>query len=1000
MIKILDSTIFRNVFLWFVLSARVCFGQSDSVDVTFVYRPSGNPASVYLPGEFNGWVIGSPVSAMTYDPIQDRWEKTVRLRVGGPSPLPDPGKSIPGAYQYKFNLNGNSSGWLPDPLNPRQNPLDNNNSVLFINDPTIHYLMPSSVSGLVQTRFPEISAFIFPSVGTTIDAGSIQIVIDGMIYQNIGLGYDSENHAFSFILPDPISNGTHTLNLIARNSEDSQSSDSTTFIVQAGFIQLLTQSNGHCLRSSKMIQGVVEDTTIHEAILYHNDDSTTVAVTGGLFSESVDLVEGNNRFYASVTDAFSQREVSDTIAIIYFIDHAPKPEIQIEQNNDEIVLSFIANDPDSDTVTAHWTSDDLTNPEPLFIDSDAPELQLSVPNIAGEYYFDLEVFDPDSNRGIARGVFVADSIGTVTIPTIRNNPEWVRNGIVYEIYLPAFTAEGTFQAAKGRLSEIRSLGATIIWLMPIYPNNETINEGNAGYNITDFYQVHPQLGTMSDFEDFIDEAHQLGLRVILDSTPNHVSENHPWLQDIKLYQDHSNNRSMIETRILGDNRGLGQSVKRIGNYDWYAYYSNWALANLNYNAIETFDYMMEMYKWWILEKGIDGYRMDVYWGPNSRYGKATWWHPFREEIKRVRPDIFILGETDGTGTGSENNYADHDGASDAAYDWNLYSQIKSVLSGGNISELDSRVRNYSPSSEYNHYTGPNAHYFRFLENHDESRITALYPREKAKAGAVLLLTVPGIPLIYAGQEVGETSRRGSIEWNRTLGPEFLQLYRRLCRIRNTFRTFRSSEVKRITANQSRVYSFLRPYFDRNGVVALNFSSSPVEVQLNIDPASFVLSTDSLLSGKAYYLNDVLNDTAFETSRTTISDFEMSLPAWGSAVLILADSVIHLPTGIQQAPGHESPFTYELFQNFPNPFNATTVISYCVGGSGYQSVTIKVFNILGEEICTLVNQKQNAGEHRIAWDGTDDRGRSVSTGLYFYQLKSNGIVHNRKMVFLK
>ena len=161
-----------------------------------------------------------------------------------------------------------------------------------------------------------------------------------------------------------------------------------------------------------------------------------------------------------------------------------------------------------------------------------------------------------------------------------------------------------------------------------------------------------------------------------------------------------------------------------------------------------------------------------------------------------------------------------------------------------------------------------------------------------------------------------------------------------------------------------------------------------------------MSTDSLLSGKAYYLNDVLNDTAFVINRTSISGFEMSLSAWGSTVMILADSIIHLPTGIQHVPDYESPFTYELFQNYPNPFNTTTIISYCVGGSGYQDVTVKVFNILGEEIRTLVDQKQNAGEHRIAWDGRDEWGRSVSTGLYFYQLKSNSIVQNRKMVLLK
>ena len=102
MIHAFNSSFFRMIIAVIAIFARVCFAQVDSVDVTFVYQSAGNPSSVYLPGEFNGWVIGSNLSAMTYNSVRGRWEKTVRLRKGGPSPLPDPGKSIPGAYQYKF----------------------------------------------------------------------------------------------------------------------------------------------------------------------------------------------------------------------------------------------------------------------------------------------------------------------------------------------------------------------------------------------------------------------------------------------------------------------------------------------------------------------------------------------------------------------------------------------------------------------------------------------------------------------------------------------------------------------------------------------------------------------------------------------------------------------------------------------------------------------------------------------------------------------------------
>ncbi len=149
-----------TILLLFVLTQLGFSQQDDSVFVTFYYHPNNTPTNVYLPGEFNGWVINS-TSLMSYDAGTNTWYKTVKLRVGGPNPPPAP-VSIPGAYQYKIN----DGQWFSDPLNPRQNPNDNNNSYLFIRNPTIHYLLPNSTvaSGVIRTRFPNISAYLFPSI--------------------------------------------------------------------------------------------------------------------------------------------------------------------------------------------------------------------------------------------------------------------------------------------------------------------------------------------------------------------------------------------------------------------------------------------------------------------------------------------------------------------------------------------------------------------------------------------------------------------------------------------------------------------------------------------------------------------------------------------------------------------------------------------------------------------------------------------------------------------
>ncbi|MFQ5753490.1 MAG: alpha-amylase family glycosyl hydrolase, partial [bacterium] len=691
------------------------------------------------------------------------------------------------------------------------------------------------------------------------------------------------------------------------------------------------------------------------------------------------------------------------IVINYVVDHAPKPEILFNlAGTNNLQISFEGHDPENDPLSVTWKSDDTINPEALNINTKDELVTLPIPQTPGEYFVDLVAIDPDSNQGITRNYFSIGQNGNLSFPTVNSNPDWVKEAIIYEIFLPAFTAEGTLAAARKRLPTIKSLGVNVIWLMPIYENSKMITELNAGYNITDFFKVHPQLGTIADFQAFLAEAHNLDMRVILDSTPNHVSGNdiepHPWIKDILLFRDFSNFRPFIEDRLLGDHRGLGQFLKKFENYNLYSHYSNWQLANLNYSNIETRDYMLNMYKYWVLDQGIDGYRMDVYWGPQNRYGKTTWWRPFREAMKRVRPDILILGETDGTGIGSENNYADGGGACDTAYDWNFYNEIKSTFNGGSIDNLDNRVRNFSPNLNYNHFTGANAHYFRFLENHDETRITQLVGGLKSRAGAALLFTIPGIPMIYAGQEVGETSRRGKINWNRPEAESTFDFYQRLVTIRNTFPTFRSSEIKRVASSHSRVYAFLRPQLDQNGLATINFSNNKITASLTINESDLRVSTDSLLAGVTYFMNDVLNDTSYAVTKSAFNNFQFELLPWKGAVFILADSVITLVTSVNEPEIVTKPGQFHLWQNYPNPFNPSTFIRFEVVESA--PVILEIYNILGRKIRTLLNENKLAGEYTVQWDGKNDVGADMASGVYIMRLTAGNFVNSIKMVKLK
>jgi glycosidase len=991
--------------LFFCVCVVRAFSRPDSVDVTFYYKTLNNPSVVYLAGEFNQWarnlggIISDPSAAMTFDPQSGVWKKTVRLRVGGPDPLPDPGRSISGAYQYKFNENGSAAGWRSDPLNPRQNPNDQNNSLVYPRNPTLLYLFPNPLTGPVQTQLPEISVYIFPQAGSEVDESGIHVSLDGEAQTEGERTFDPAASRFRFVPAGALSNGPHELKIEARCAGGVFVADSTEFIVQAGEVRLLTRSDPRFLHPEKRIDGIVENAGTAEAVLFRNSDSVRVPVMGGRFSTVLALSEGDNRIRAAVEDSTGRRSVSDSIIIRYRINHAPKPSILQSLTEKGIRLTARGNDPDGDRLRFEWSpaSSNSSLIAPVSRDS---VVEFSGSMNPGEYAVTVCATDPSGNSGRAGIFFTVLSGGVFRTEDSRSNPSWVRDAVIYEIFLPAFTPEGTLAAAEERLPLIRTLGANTVWLMPIYNNGETINELNAGYNITDFRRIHPQLGDSADFRRFIDSAHGLGLKVILDSTPNHVSENHPWVREVALYGGYAVARPIIEDRILGDARGLGQDPTKKDGATVYVHYDGWTLANLNYQSPETRLEMLDMYGWWLDGRGVDGFRMDVYWGPRNRYGTAAWWRPFRDEVKRTNPGAFILGETDGTGPGTEADYADGGGACDAAYDWNFYSEVKRALNGGSLDELDNRVRNYSPNSRYNHYTGPNSRYFRFLENHDETRIAGLFSAEKTKAAAALLLTAPGIPMIYAGQEAGETSRRGKIGWNRTGASGFADWYRRLLCIRNGFAAFRTDDILRVPSASPGVYAFLRPDTGMCAVSVVNFSGRSGNVGLQIDSETIRVHGAGLADGKSYFFSDVLNDTAYSVLKNSLGGFSLPIQPFGAAVLILSDTRVRAPDSVPQNP-QSNGLEIASLQAYPNPFrSAMTFLFMIEDDSRLDTASLSIYDLLGNRVRTLLLAPKTEGKQRIDWDGKNDSGEAAASGIYVCRLKRGGENRSIKVTRLR
>lgn len=975
-----------------VLRARA----QDSVDVTFRYKPTtSSPSVVFVPGEFNGWgpnssgvISPSAPSRMDWDPSNGTWTKTVRLRIGFAGTPPT---GIAGAYQYKFNEGG--SIWLSDPLNPRRNSGDNNNSYLYVTNPTIYQFTPNQVTGIVKTSTPLISAYLFPKVGGALDTSVLLVRVDSKLYARIGQSYDPASKKLSFRIPDPLTNGPHTVWLGVGNV-----ADSVSILVQAGAVQITSLGNFVTRKSSRLLYGSIEDTSIHTVKITRNGTDTSVfAVSSGRFSVSMPLVEGTNAFRAIVTYADGATQVSEAVTFTYLANHAPNADILFVAAGANMILRGQGStDPDSgqSALLKYTWSADANNPQliPGVNGAITSQVTIAAPSARGDYYFTLIVQDPDGNKDTTRNYFSVLPDGTIEASSFASSPRWARQGRLYELFFKSMTPQGTINAALPYLPYLKSLEVNIIWVMPVMENAAPIdNRSGPGYNIKNLFKVAPEYGTNDDFKNFVRQAHGLGLKVILDVTPNHTSYLHPFVVEARQFGQNSPYWDFYQHAIIPHNtNGLGQDTTA----DGFVYYSGFSdqLLNYNWSDVDSRSYMIEVYKWWVKEFDIDGYRFDVYWGPHRRAGggagnELEMGNPVRKALKKLKPDIFLLAEDDGTGIGTEVIFGDRNGGVDAGYDWSLYGgAIKPfAFDASSIENLHAKYFNNG------FFPGQNALFLRFMENHDEERIVAVPTYgsyQKTMPVATTLFTVPGLPMIYSGQEVGfglgisdyDARRRGVIDWSAAGKPILLSHYQRLALIRAQYAALSSQKLSRLSTNNSSVYAYMRPGIAGDALVAANFSPVSQTIQLSLSSQFFESPT---LDAKSYYLNDVYNDTTYSlVFQGGQASFAGTLKPYGSLICIKSDSVkrITLPPLVSVEPDADGqmPSEFALLQNFPNPFNPETAISFQL--SAVSMVKLAVYDVLGREVAGLEDGIRTAGTHALRWNAG-----SLPSGLYVCRL---------------
>ncbi|HTY58526.1 MAG TPA: alpha-amylase family glycosyl hydrolase [Bacteroidota bacterium] len=998
------------------VSAGAAIAQ-DSIDVTFRYT-NLTASAVNLVGDFEGWSNSNPAYAMAN--IGGLWVKTARLPVGG-----IPTGTLHGSWQYKFYPAGTAGAWPADPLNPHQNAADQGNSFIWAKDPAIYLLLPNQLLPVQTTATPTLSSYIFPKVGTTVDTSSIRLIVDGTAIGGLGPNFDPVAHKLSYTLQTPLANGMHTLIIQASSLAGGSNGDTVTFRTQSGFVQISNPGGYATLTTQRTLYGLVQGMSVTQvSIVRNNADTTTATVSAGKFTAVVPLAEGVNTFRA-LADSSGTQVSSTPVSFTRIVNHRPNALISFHDNGSIDLQATGSTSPDSGRALRFIWGEDPSNPSVIggINGNTSPVITVARPSVQGEYYFSLVATDTSGNSDTTRNYFTLYATPPIGLTTVASVPRWVREGRMYTMFFKMHTAAGTINAALPDLHRIASMGYNILWILPVMKNRDPINNGpGPGYNITDFYTVAPEYGTNQDMANFVAQAHALGMKVILDVTPNHTSSSHPFVLDARSYREASRYWTYYQHAVLGQGN-LSQSVTS----DGFVYYNGFSDALLNYNWADpdARAYMIDVYRYWIQAIGVDGYRFDVYWGPHSRAnlgagGEGEMGVPVRAALKHIRPDIALLGETAGTGTGTEVNYADQGGGLDEAYDWNLMGTVESNIwgqtPGNRVNTLDASLRNGAAGPGMGYVPGQNSFFLRFLENQDQDRIAYLYGAGAPDAATARARTMPvatavnlavGLPEVYAGQEIGrgpgiadfDVRRRGVLDFTDPAGLILMPHYQKLAQIKKQYPCFSTQTMVRVGTDVSGVYAYSRPYAGLNALVVTNIDEVPHTANVIMFSAAVPAQFVGLSDGTPYVATDLYNNNATRQVLFTggVDTLNVSLPAYGSAVYVI-DNVAHtlvLPslTSIAQGGTPGVPRHFALEQNYPNPFNPATTITYEIRTAG--EVTLKVYDLLGREVATLANGYQSAGTYTASFDAS-----RLSSGVYFYRLQSGSFVNTKKMVLAK
>ncbi|AMM52471.1 alpha-amylase [Rufibacter sp. DG15C] len=346
--------------------------------------------------------------------------------------------------------------------------------------------------------------------------------------------------------------------------------------------------------------------------------------------------------------------------------------------------------------------------------------------------------------------------------------KWPR-GITYEIFVQSFADSngdgiGDIKGMTSKLDYLKDLGVEGVWLMPINPSPSYHK-----YDVTDYYGIHPDYGTMADFKEFVKEAHERGINVVMDMVINHSSDKHPWFIDAAKnenspYRDYyvwthkSDPQAQKEGKPTGADSDNTRHWHKVNGSDYlyYGYFYS-GMPDLNFDSPKLRNEIFKIGTFWLKEIGVDGFRLDAarHIFPDERpYDNHRWWEYFRSEMLKAKPDAYLVGEV----WAPSDIVAPYMKGLPALFNFEMSWDILKALNQG---KGDSLAIKHAKITNFYNSVNPEFIDATILSNHDQNRIMSELngDKNKAKVAASILLTLPGSPYLYYGEELGMTGKK-------------------------------------------------------------------------------------------------------------------------------------------------------------------------------------------------------------------------------------------------